>query len=193
MLSGSFVFPYIVLPLLIVAARVVDVSLGTLRVMLLTRGRTLLAPVLGFFEVLVWLVAIGQILQDLTNVYYYLVYAFGFALGTWVGMWIEQRLALGVFLVRVITHRDAGALIQALKARGIGLTYLDAHGANGTVQLIFTVVRRQQAPAVIELIKLHNPNAFYSVEDVRFVAEPERAFVLPGPRRSQLLRLIKRR
>ncbi|MBM3316827.1 MAG: hypothetical protein FJY75_03145, partial [Candidatus Eisenbacteria bacterium] len=97
-LPETALFQYGVLPLAIVVARVIDVSLGTVRVILLNRGMRYLAPLLGFFEVLIWLLAIGQIMQNLSNWACYLAYATGFALGNFTGLWIEGRLAMGLAL-----------------------------------------------------------------------------------------------
>ncbi len=164
-------FAYGALPVLIFLARVCDVSMATIRVLFIAKGQRLLAPAVGFFEVIVWLLAISQILQRLDNPLLYVAYAGGFATGTFVGMTIEGKLALGVVLVRVITRESGAALIERLKRERLGVTYLDAHGAKGTVQVIFSLVRRSEASKMIELIKQYNPKAFYSVEDVRFVSD----------------------
>jgi uncharacterized protein YebE (UPF0316 family) len=191
--NESWIFGWVVVPLLIAAARVVDVGIGTVRLVFITRGRKLLAAVLGFFEILVWLLAIGQILSHLTNPIYYIAYAGGFATGTYVGIWIESKLALGTVLVRVVTRRSAEPLIERLKQDNYRLTYLDAHGATGTVQILFTLVRRQNAPRVIRLIQQYNPNAFYSVEDVRFVSEPVPAADRLGSRLLHPFRWLPKR
>ncbi|MCR4404045.1 MAG: DUF2179 domain-containing protein [Candidatus Acetothermia bacterium] len=179
-----------VLPLFIFLARIVDVSMGTVRVIFIARGLKLLAPLLGFVEVLVWLLAIGQIMQNLTNFVSYLAYASGFALGTFVGIIIEDKLSLGLVLFRIITQREAEELIEWLKSEHYGVTVVPAQGAKGPVRIIFTVVKRRDIPAVAAKIQEFNPHAFYSVEDVRFVSEG----VFPLPRaRSQRLshRLLK--
>src|SRR5512136_1275959 len=104
-------FTYVVLPILIFCARICDVSLGTIRVIFVSRGYRYLAPVLGFFEISIWLLAIGQIMRNLNNWTAYLAYAAGFALGTFVGITLEERLSIGMVIVRVITKRDCSPLI----------------------------------------------------------------------------------
>lgn len=167
----SNLFTWVILPLLIFSARIVDVSIGTLRVIFISRGWKILAPIMGFFEVLIWLLAIGQIMRHLDNPLCYLAYASGFATGNFLGMVIENKLALGTVILRVITKTDAVQLIQTLKSQNHGITTIDAQGSTGPVKLIFMLISRHDLPDVLGTIKTYNPNAFYSVEDVRFVKE----------------------
>ncbi len=129
-------FDYIVLPLLIMMARVVDVSLDTIRVIMVAKGYRNLAPFVGFFQSLIWLITITRIMANLDNWFTYIGYAGGFGLGTWVGMRLEGKLALGY-----------------------------------------------------ELIKQYNPNAFYTIEDMRFVSSHA---LLPGSRKIHRLRFRHR-
>jgi len=168
---GSEFYAWIILPLLIFIARVCDVSLGTIRIIFVSKGLKYLAPLIGFFEILIWLLAIGQIIQNLTNVYYYIFYAAGFAIGNFVGILIDEKLSIGTVGVRIITRRDAQELIGALKKADYGLTVLNAEGSNGLVKIIFTVVNRQNIQAVIKIVKKYNSKAFYSIEDIRYVSE----------------------
>ncbi|MFH0765595.1 MAG: DUF2179 domain-containing protein [Calditrichota bacterium] len=162
---------WVVIPVLIFIARILDVSIGTVRVIFVARGMKILAPVLGFFEVLIWLLAIGQILQNLTNWQNYLAYASGFATGNFVGMVLEGRLALGTAILRVITRTDAEDLVAHLREENYGVTSLSAQGKYGPVKVLFMLVARNDLPRAIELINRFHPHAFYSVEDVRYVNE----------------------
>jgi uncharacterized protein YebE (UPF0316 family) len=164
-------FNFLIIPLLICVSRIIDVTLGTLRIILVAKGAKTIAPILGFFEVLIWLIAIGQVMQNLTNVYSYLAYATGFAIGNYLGIIMEQKLAIGVVVVRVITATDATNLIKFLKDANFGVTVIEAQGTSGDVHLIYTVIKRSNLPFVIKNIKDYNPKAFYSVEDIRFVSE----------------------
>ncbi len=121
-------FAYILLPLLICLARVADVSLGTLRILFVSKGAKRIAPILGFFEILIWLLAIGQVMQNLTNIVNYFAYAVGFSLGNYIGITIEQKLAMGTVVVQVITRRDASELINFLRLADFGLTVIEANG-----------------------------------------------------------------
>lgn len=164
-------FAYVVIPLLIFFSRVIDVSLDTIRIVFISKGNKILAPILGFFEVLIWLVAITRIMENLDNVIYYFAYAGGFATGNYIGLIIEERLALGLQMFRIITQKEAPSLIQSLTEKGYGITSVDANGKNGNVNVIFSVVKRSDSKKVIEIINHYNPNAFYSIEDIRRVNE----------------------
>jgi uncharacterized protein YebE (UPF0316 family) len=171
LLSNSEFFTWILLPLLIFTARVIDVSLGTVRVIFIARGLKYFAPIVGFLEIIIWLMAIGQIMQNLTNPACYIAYAGGFAMGNYIGIWIAEKLSLGVVLIRVITSKDASELIEYLKTAEYGLTSVDAQGSAGKVQVVFTIVRRREVASVVNLIKQFNPKAFYTIEEVGFVEE----------------------
>jgi uncharacterized protein YebE (UPF0316 family) len=164
-------FTYLLLPLMIFIARIADVSIGTMRIIFTSRGAKVIAPLLGFFEVLIWLLAMGRVMQNLNNVACYLAYGAGFAAGNYVGICIEQKLAMGTFIIRVVTAKDASELIAHLRAEGYGATSIAAHGGSGPVSVIYSVVKRGHIREVIQIIRKFNPNAFYSIEDVRFVSE----------------------
>ena len=168
---GPTLTVWVVIPLLIFMARILDQSIGTIRLIVIGKGMRALAAGLGFFEVLIWLLAISQILQNLTHWFYYIAYAGGFAMGNYVGMVIESKLALGSVILRIITHRDATALLEALKDSDYGVTIMDAQGRFGPVRVLLMLVSRQEIPRVIAMVNQHNPRAFYSIEDVRFVSE----------------------
>ncbi len=162
---------YVLLPIAIILARIIDVSIGTLRIILVSRGMKALAPLLGFFEVLIWLVAISQIIQNLSNWVNYVAYATGFALGNYIGMFIEERLAMGLVAIRIITQNDADDLIEEIQKMNIGTTSLAAKGMRGHVRLIFTIIKRKDQQIVLDLVRKFNPLAFVSVSDVRSVQE----------------------
>jgi uncharacterized protein YebE (UPF0316 family) len=162
---------WVILPLLIFIARIMDVSLDTIRILLLTRGKKRIVPLLGFIQVLIWLAAIRQIFLNLSNVACYIAYAGGFAAGTFVGMIIEEKLALGFQVIRVITRKGAEQLIHCLREKGYGSTSVDGQGTTGKVNIIYTILRRSQIPEVLKLIKEFNPKAFYTIEDIRSISD----------------------
>ena len=158
------------MPLLIFTARVCDVTIGTVRIIFVSRGMKFLAPIFGFFEILIWLVAISKVMQNFTNYGYYIAYAGGFATGNYVGIIVEEKLAMGICVIRIITRKDASKLIEFLRASGYGITSIDAQGSSGPVKIIYTIIRRQDIHDIHEIIQKFNPKAFYSIEDVRFVS-----------------------
>ena len=114
LLVNSGFYTWFVIPALIFCARIIDVSMGTVRVIFVSRGFKYLAPVVGFFEILIWLLAIGQIMQNLSNPVCYIAYAGGFAMGNFVGIHIAEKLSLGLVMIRVITEKDAAPLVDFL-------------------------------------------------------------------------------
>jgi uncharacterized protein YebE (UPF0316 family) len=163
-------FKWWVLPFLIFFARICDVSLGTIRIIFVARGMRWLAPAVGFFEILIWLLAIGQIMQNINNFYCYLGYAAGFAAGNFIGISIENRLAMGVALIRLITRNGDQDLIEHLREIGCDITRLEAHGLYQPVTMIYTIVKRKDIRKIIEVVKLRNPDTIYTIEDIRSVS-----------------------
>ena len=163
------IFDLIVLPLFICGLRICDVTLDTLRIIFMTKGFKRLAPVIGFFEILIWIVAITRIMQNLNSWVCYVGYAGGFAMGNYVGMLLDEKLAIGHELIRVITRIDAKELATALRAAGYGLTAVKATGMQGEVGLLFIVVNRKNQKQALEIIQQHAPNAFFTIENIHFV------------------------
>jgi len=166
--ESQILINYFIVPLLICLARVCDVSLGTIRIITVSKGMKALAAGLGFFEILIWLFAIGQIMQNLTNVANYIAFATGYSLGNYVGIYIEEKLSLGTIMLRIITKKKATELISFLKSAGYGVTGIKGDGVYGPVDVIFTIIKRKEYRTVVEIIKRFNPKAVYTVEDVKF-------------------------
>lgn len=168
---AQYGYAWVVLPLAIFLARIIDVSIATLRLMFLSRGSRLPTVLLGFFESLIWIIIVSQVIRNLDNALCFIAYAGGFASGSYIGMWIEGRLALGKVVMRVITQRPADELLGNLRERRFGVTSVPANGAKGPVQILFMIIKRSDLNEVIQLVKQYNPNAFYTIEDVRYVSE----------------------
>ncbi len=167
----SDLFTFVLMPLLIFLARICDVSIGTLRIIFVSKGKRNIAPILGFFEVLIWIIAISKIMQNLDNYVNYVAYAAGFATGNFVGMIIEEKLAMGIQMIRVFAHERGSELVQTLNGNGYGATVVEAHGAREKVHLIYTIVQRNELEKVLNVIHNFNPKAFYTIEDVKTVNE----------------------
>jgi uncharacterized protein YebE (UPF0316 family) len=155
--------------LLIFFSRVTDVTLGTLRIAFISRGEKALAPLIAFFEMMVWLFAISTLMQNLTNFAYYVAYAGGFAGGVFTGLRIEDRIALGSRMIRTITQDDASELSDELRAAGWGVTSVRAAGHSGEVNLIFSVIKRADVGQYMALVEKHHPGSFSSIEEVRSI------------------------
>jgi uncharacterized protein YebE (UPF0316 family) len=160
-------FSWIILPLLIFLARLGDVTMATLRHIFISKGFKKIVPILGFFEVLIWLIAMRQVFSHLDNIACFIAWALGFSAGTYLGMLIDEKLAIGTQIIRVITGDNITELIAALKTKNQGITIVDGQGAIGPVKLIFTIVKRADKFEIIELIHQHAPKAFYTIEDVK--------------------------
>ena len=155
--------------LLIFCLRIVDVSMGTVRMIMVMRGLRKWASLIGFIEVTIWVVAISQVLTNLNNVWNILGYGGGFATGTLVGMWLEDRLALGNVDVHVVSPKKGAEIAAKVRKAGYGATVLQAFGQSGPVSLIGIVVPRKQTAVVLKLITKIDPAAFVTVDDMRRV------------------------
>jgi len=163
-----FALPYG--PLLIFAMRIVDVSMGAVRILLMMRGRRGGAAAVGFVEVLIWVVAVGNAMQHLSSPYHLAGYAGGFAMGTYVGVSVERALALGRVVVRAILPAPEGtgrAAAQLLREEGYAVTEMEGRGRSGPVTVLNVVVARRHASAVAERIESVAPAAFITVEEIR--------------------------
>jgi uncharacterized protein YebE (UPF0316 family) len=158
------------LPVVVFLAELCVVTLSTLRIIFIARGKKVLAPAVGFFEITIWLFAISQVMQNLDDSGCFLGFAGGFTLGNYLGMLIERWLALGTVVVRTITHKDATELIQSLQLARYGVTSLDAEGARGPVKVVLSVVPRKELDDVLGIVRRFDPAAFYSVDDIQDAA-----------------------
>ena len=183
--------PSYLIPVFIFLARICDVSLGTIRIAMVSRELKFRAALLGFFEVLIWALVVTGLLQNLDNWVNYVAYAGGFASGTFVGMYIEGKMKVGTIVVRIITQDKHHELSDALKGAGFTITLIEGHGGFAPVTLLFTVLKRKRWHEVEKIINLHDPAAFYSYEDVKFASSHGEIDSLPG--RSPVNRLLRLR
>jgi uncharacterized protein YebE (UPF0316 family) len=188
-MAGIDWYDWAILPIIIFLARICDVTLGTIRIILVSRGKRNIAPILGFCEVLIWIVVIGQLVQHLHSITAYIAYASGFAAGNFIGMYIEDKLAFGMVIVRTILQKKGEELIAQLHTAGFGVTSFEGKGANGPVCMIFTIIKRQNLKTVLGIIHQYSPKAFISVEDVRSTEDG----VFPSSSHSIQARLFHRK
>ena len=185
----EFIYAYVLLPLLIFLARVVDVSLGTVRIIFISKGFKLWSLILGFFEVLIWLVAINQIWSNLSNIGLYVAYAGGFAAGNYAGIWLDEKISIGNAMVRIVIRKNSRKLIQELKKNNYPLTIIKARSGHeeADVKMIFSIVKRKELKKIFKIIKRVNPKAFFTVEDIRSMRENE--YLVIGQKRNSTKKL----
>jgi uncharacterized protein YebE (UPF0316 family) len=163
--------------LAIFVAETCVVTLGTLRTILIARHQRVLAPLLGLVEISLWLLAITQVMRNLHSPIYFVAFVAGFGLGNYLGVCVEDRMALGYAVVQIVTRKDPGVLVRAFRESGFGITRLDGQGVMGPVHLLFSVVPRVKLSNVSQLIETSDPEAFYTVEELRHI---RRGFVPPA-------------
>jgi uncharacterized protein YebE (UPF0316 family) len=147
--------------------RIGDMSLDTIRLLYVVRGRKRLAWILGFFQSLIFVVAISSVLTHLDNPLNVLGYAAGFATGNVVGMIIEERLAIGYVMVTVISPLRGAVIAEKLRASGYAVTEISARGRDGMVSMLNCSVRRKETDDVETVILEADPQAFITADDVR--------------------------
>ena len=167
--NNPWITSWVLIPFLIFLARITDVSIGTFRIILVSKGKKAVAAILGFIEISIWLLAISQVFQHLTNIACFLAYGLGFALGNYIGITIEEKIALGQQAIRIITRNTMEILPMALRDAGYGATVIKAIGGKGEVNIIFCVVPRKQAKDAIALAREIDSDTFISLQDVRSV------------------------
>jgi uncharacterized protein YebE (UPF0316 family) len=183
MLEAIFAGPWG--PLLIFSLSICDVSLALLRTLLAVRNVRIAVPIIGFFEVLIWIFAVGAAIENLSSPWHLLGYAGGFATGNIVGRWIEGKLAFGLAIVRVISKHGGVEVAEALREKGFGVTEFTGHGRDGSVEILDSVVKRRHLPAVLKIIDLWDPGAFVMIEEPRLIrhgwlhARPVERFAAP--------------
>jgi uncharacterized protein YebE (UPF0316 family) len=163
-------YSWVLLPLLIFFARICDVSMETIRVIYISRGIKYLAPIIAFFEIVIWLLAMEVVMQDLANIANFMAFALGFAMGTYVGLVIEEKLSIGMVILRIVTTDESNEeIVSFMQSENYGITTLDATGSRGSVKMILSLVNRTDVPRITQHIQATNPHAFFSIEDVRYV------------------------
>lgn len=163
--------PAVYIPFFIFFARILDVSIGTLRIMFVSKGYRGKATILGFIEVLIWIIIVAQIFQNLDNWMNYVAFAAGFAAGNFIGMYIEENLKMGVQIFRVIVGDGSELFIEKLKEADFRVTILKGEGKHGDVKIVFTIAKRKRWQELADIVNEYAPDAFYSVEDVKHVSQ----------------------
>ena len=168
---SDIIFSYVLLPILIFLARIGEVSINTVRIIYMLGGRRNTATIMGFFEAFIWLIAMRQIFEHLDNWVCYIAYPGGFAAGIFVGMIMEEKIAYGKVIVRIITRKDVSLLVQYLDRQQFRYTKVYAEGAEGHENVVFAVLNRERLDDLIEMLKEILPTAFFTIENVKAADE----------------------
>ena len=171
-------YPWL-LPIVIFFGRICDVTLGTLRIIFVSKGVRKKAPVVGFFEVLIWVFIISQVFSHASSVVAYIAYAAGYAAGNFIGIMVENKIAFGYVLLRIYSKKDGQQLVQLLNENNFGSTYIKGQGAISEVTIIETVINRKSQQKVSSIIDSFDPNAFYLIADIR--SKENGIFSVPSP------------
>ncbi|MDD5087087.1 MAG: DUF5698 domain-containing protein [Candidatus Nanoarchaeia archaeon] len=168
--SNSF-FVYFLIPLLILISRIIDVSLGTLRIILANKGIKLYSAVIAFFEVLIWLLVITTIIKNLDNVAAYIAYCLGYALGTYFGVCLDEKISFGYIKLRIITKKNLAKMIEDLRPTKYVFISNSVNSSHGKIKIINAFLERKYLKKVIKRVKDRDPNAFYTIEDLKMIKE----------------------
>lgn len=153
--------------LIIFCCRIVDVSLGTVRIIYLTRGQSNLAAVIGFFEMVIYIVALGTVMGNLDHPANIIIYALGFSAGCYVGSKIEEKIAVGFVNVQIITMETCNGMEESLRQMGFGVTSVEGSGKEGPHLILYVMMKRRDLPAFLRNIKQLDDKAFISIMDTR--------------------------
>ncbi len=183
-MSAEFI-SFIGIPLLIFVARVFDQTLGALRILFISKGNKLFAPLVSFFEALIWILVIAQVLQNLGNAFAYIAYALGFATGNYMGILVEEKLAMGINMIRVITRSNSQKIQRKLREAGYGFVNLIGEDIDGGENVLLIIVNRKEVSKVVALVREVHPHAFFSVEEVQSVSDIGYPLKVSGVRKKK--------
>jgi uncharacterized protein YebE (UPF0316 family) len=169
-ITESPYFLWVILPILIFCSRILDVTFGTLRIIFVSRGKKFIAPLLGFCEVLIWLIVITNLMANLNNWICYIAYAAGFAAGNFVGIHLEEKLAIGMLSVRIFVSDDkVAALSKKLSEKGFGVTRVKGTGSLSDTNILTCIIRRKEYAEIVAAIHEVDPSLFYFAEELKHV------------------------
>ena len=158
---------YLFVPLLIVLARILDVSISTTRLLLVMNGKSHIAPFVGAVEVFLWIAIVGQIIKGENSWISYVSYGVGFGLGTYIGMRIEEALAIGQVMIKSVTANPANELITYLKKHEIKFSHIEVETHEGIGHVIWAVIERRGLPELTAVMRAFNPGAEFTVSNIR--------------------------
>lgn len=191
MFSFLETYPWL-LPFMIFFGRICDVTLGTLRIIFVSKGERYKAPIVGFFEVFIWVVIISQIFSHANSIIAYLSYAAGYAAGNYVGILVENKIAFGYQLIRAYTKKEVSELIKSLNKENIGATFIRGEGAVSQVHIVEIVIDRKSMNKALDTITEFDNDLFYLVEDIRYKKKGIFASSSSIDNKSRLMQALKK-
>ena len=157
--------------ILIFFAKIIEVSLTTVRIVLITRGEKLYGSIIGFVEVLIWLYVISTVLIGINKAPFKMVtYASGFACGNYIGCILEEKLALGLMTINaIVSEKDGKTLAKILRTENVGVTIIDAEGLKEDKKMLILHVKRKRKSEILKLIQNSHINAVVSLMDTKTI------------------------
>ncbi len=155
--------------LLIFVARLTDVSMATIRMIMVVKGKRVIAACIGFVEVSIYVVAIGKVLSGMDNPLNVLAYASGFATGNYVGIFLEEKMALGNIIAQVISDYEVEKLVEKLRNVGFGVTVIEGYGREGIRYILNVSLQRKHLSRLYQTVEEHDKKAFVTVTDARAI------------------------
>ncbi len=149
-------------------AKIAHVSLGTIRIIYLTRGQSKIAAAIGFFESIIYIGALSMVLSNLEAWQNIFVYGLGFGAGNLVGSWIEEKIAVGFVQMQIVTKVNGGSLEDYLREQGFGVTSMPSYGREGAQRTSLQVMlKRKEVPILLKKMNQYDPEAFITIFDTR--------------------------
>ncbi|SET39000.1 Uncharacterized protein YebE, UPF0316 family [Natronincola peptidivorans] len=155
--------------LFIYFAKVSDVTLATVRMIMVVKGRRIQAALIGFVEIIIFILAIGKVLADLDNPFNVIAYALGFATGNYMGIYVEEKMALGSIIAQVITQGGSVSLVERFREEGFGVTVVESYGREGMQHLLNITMQRKNLGKFYQILDEHDKKAFVTVTDARAI------------------------
>ena len=151
-------------------AKIIEVSISTIRVVFIGKGERVKGAILGFVEIMIWLVVVSSVLNNITeDPIKMLIYAAAFSLGNYLGVTIESKIAVGLASIQVVVNEKSGDILaDILREQGYGVTIIEGKGKNESIKnLLFIQLKRKKIPEAVKLVKQHNPEAYITVNDIK--------------------------
>jgi uncharacterized protein YebE (UPF0316 family) len=156
--------------IIIFCAKIIEVSISTIRLVFINKGERVKGAILGFIEILIWLIVVSSVLNNITeDPIKVFIYAAAFSLGNYLGVTIESKIAVGLASIQVVVNEKSGeVLADILREQGYGVTIIEGKGKNESIKkLLFIQLKRKKIPDAVKLIKQHNPEAYITVNDIK--------------------------